>query len=101
MRSLQVRRSTGIPALPNVKTTCSRHGIVPLTRQPSHREGHMPVTIGRREFIATLGCVAAWSLAVRAEQARKTHTIGLLSPATSVFTPNSTVLVNTLREWDG
>jgi hypothetical protein len=28
-RSLQLRRSTGIPALPNVKTACSRRGIVP------------------------------------------------------------------------
>jgi hypothetical protein len=32
-RSLQLRRSTGIPALPNVKTACLRRGIVPLTRQ--------------------------------------------------------------------
>src|SRR5262252_8358823 len=29
------------PTLPNVKTACSRPGIVPFTRQPSHGEGHM------------------------------------------------------------
>jgi len=31
---------TDIPVLPNVKTACSRRGIVALTRQPSPREGH-------------------------------------------------------------
>jgi hypothetical protein len=39
-RSLQLRRSIDIPALPNVTTACSAGGIVPFTRQPSHREGH-------------------------------------------------------------
>jgi putative ABC transport system substrate-binding protein len=39
-----------------------------------------------------------WPIAAPAQQARKTRTIGLLSPATSVFVPNSAVLVNTLRE---
>ena len=55
MRSLRLRCSTSIPALLNVKTACSLRGIVLLTPQPSHREGHMPVNIGRRELIATLG----------------------------------------------
>src|ERR1700726_690262 len=67
-RSLQLRRSTGIPALPNVKTACSRRGIVPLNRHPSHREGHMPVNIGRRELIAALGSAATWPLTARAQQ---------------------------------
>jgi hypothetical protein len=57
-RSLRLRRSTYIPALPNVKTACSRRGIVVLTRQPSRSEGRMPVNIGRRELIAALGSAA-------------------------------------------
>src|SRR5215471_15325650 len=67
-------------------------------------EGHMASYIRRRKFLATLGgSVASLPLAARAQQARKTHTIGFLSPATAVFTPYSTVLFNTLRElgWIG
>ena len=56
----------------------------------------MTITIGRRELLAALGgAVAAWPLATRAQQARKTHTIGFLSPAMAV-TPYSTGLFNTL-----
>ena len=39
-----------------------------LPRQPSHREGHMPVKIGRREVIAALGSAATWPLTARAQQ---------------------------------
>src|SRR6516225_908004 len=56
----------------------------------------MTVTIGRRELLAALGGAAAWPLAARAQQARKTHTIGFLSPSMAVFTPYSTGLFNTL-----
>src|SRR6516165_5761048 len=40
-----------------------------LPQQPSHGEGHMPVTIGRREVIAGLGGAAAWPLVGRGQQA--------------------------------
>jgi putative tryptophan/tyrosine transport system substrate-binding protein len=54
--------------------------------------------IERRKFLATLGGAAAWPRAVRAQQARKVHTIGFLSPSTAAFTYYSTVLFNALRE---
>src|SRR5262249_36890618 len=77
-RSLWLWRSTGIPALPK-KTACSGRGIVPLRRQPSHREGHMPVNIGRRELIAALGSAAARPLAAPGHPA--TLLIGFLNGA--------------------
>jgi putative tryptophan/tyrosine transport system substrate-binding protein len=53
----------------------------------------------RREFIAFLGSsLAGWPLVARAQAGPKTHTIGFLSPTTSIFTPSSTILFNTLRE---
>src|SRR5262245_17510796 len=96
-RSLWLRRSTGIPALPNVKTACSWRGIVPLTRQPSHREGHMPVNIGRRELIAALGSAAARPLAAPGQPA--TLLIGFLNGASqNGYAPIETAFLQGLKD---
>jgi hypothetical protein len=57
--------SSGVPALPNVKTARRWRGIVAFAHLA--REGRMTVTIGRRELLAALGgAVVAWPLAASA-----------------------------------
>ena len=59
----------------------------------------MATYIRRRTFISTLcGMAVLWPIAVPAQQARKTRTIGLLSPSTARVTPYTTALFNALRE---
>jgi putative tryptophan/tyrosine transport system substrate-binding protein len=60
-----------------VKTAYSRRGIVPFNKQPPHREGYVPVAIGRRELIAALGSAAGWPLVARA-QSERVRRIGVL-----------------------
>jgi putative ABC transport system substrate-binding protein len=59
----------------------------------------MAINIRRREFIVALSCAAtAWPLAARAQQAGKTRTIGLLSPATPGYSAVGGPFSNGLRE---
>jgi hypothetical protein len=69
-------------------TACARRGMVPLVRQPPHGEGRLPVIVGRRELVATLGAVSAWPLAARSQPA--VPVIGFLSPRS----PETAVQVN-------
>lgn len=61
----------------------------PFGRQPPHGEGRLPVIVGRRELIATLGAVSAWPLAARSQQPA-VPVIGFLSPRS----PETAVQVN-------
>ena len=53
----------------------------------------------RRDFIKVIvGSATVWPLATRAQQVRKLHTIGFLSPSVPVFTAVITAFSNALRE---
>jgi len=67
----------------------SRRGIVPFNKQPSHREGYVPIAIGRRELIAALGSAAAWPLVVRAQSSDRVRRIGIFFGGFSEADPES------------
>jgi putative ABC transport system substrate-binding protein len=58
----------------------------------------MPITIGRRELIVSLGVAVVWPLGARAQQPAKLPRVGILSPAASETGATLTAFRERLRD---
>jgi putative tryptophan/tyrosine transport system substrate-binding protein len=58
----------------------------------------MPITIGRRELIASLGVAVVWPFGARAQQPAKVPRVGILSPAASETAATLTAFREKLRD---
>src|SRR5262249_30616015 len=78
MTMLNAHTPLGVHYTALVQTARWKRGIIPHCMNDPQPEGHMASYLGRRKFLATLGGAAAWSFAVRAQQAGRLPTIGFL-----------------------
>src|SRR5262249_42887588 len=75
-RSLRLRRSTASSPLDHRLLAAWYRS----NRWPSRREEYVPAGIGRREFIAALGSMAAWPPPTRAQPTERVRRAGVVLP---------------------